>query len=162
MTGYVSEVTRQYRAEADDFDLAEVTDADLPDTRPTPSPVPSPVVTNPPTQTNPPAAAQTATPTAAPAKVTPAPVKSFKVKKKSGKVVLTWKKNSKATGYEIQRSLKKNSGFKRIVLTKKNSVIKYTDKKVKKRKTYYYRIRAYVNNGGNSYSKWTKAVRIKY
>lgn len=151
MTGYVSEVTRQYRAEADNYDFAEVKDGDYPFTRPTPTPVPS-------TQTNPPAA----TPTVEPAKVTPELVKSFKVKKKSGKVVLTWKKDSKAAGYEIQRSLKKNSGFKRLALIKKNSVIKYTDKKVKKSKTYYYRIRAYVKDGGKSYGKWTKAVKINY
>ncbi len=157
MTGYVSEVTRQYRAEADNFAFAEVTDADLPDPRPTQTPVPTPVVTASPSQTNPPAAS----PTAAPAKDAPAPVKSFKAKKKSGKVILTWKKNGKAAGYEIQRSLKKNSGFKRLVFTKKNSVVKFTDKKVKKNKTYYYRIRAYVNNGGKSYGKWSKAVKIK-
>lgn len=159
MTGYVSEVTRQYRAEADDFNYAEVTDADLPDTRPSQEPELPPVADNPPaqsgTQIAAPPVVQQAEPEAAPAKV-----KSFKVKKKSGKVVLTWKKNSKATGYEIQRSLKKNKGFKRIVLTKKNSVVKYIDKKAKKKKTYYYRIRAYVNNGDRSYGKWS-TVTVK-
>ena len=50
-----------------------------------------------------------------------------------------------------------------MVLTKKNSVVKYTDKKAKKGKTYYYRIRAYINDGGNkTYSKWkTKVVKFK-
>lgn len=157
MTGYVSEVTRQYRAEADNFDFAEVADADIPDPRPTSDPAPAPGVSNTPTQPETPAVKQPESTN----KVTPSPVKAFKVKKKSGKVVLTWKKNSKASGYEIQRSVKKNSGFKKLALTKKN-VTKYTDKKVKKKKTYYYKIRAYVNDGGSKlYSKWTKAAKIK-
>ena len=157
MTGYVSDVTRQYRAAADNYEYANVTDADIPDPRPVPTQTPAPTVTNPSAQTP----APVVTPTAEPAKETPAPVKSFKVKKKSGKVILTWKKNKTAAGYEIQRSLKKNSGFKKLVLVKKNSVVKYTDKKVKKGKTYYYKIRAYKNNGGKSYGKWTKVVKVK-
>ena len=159
MTGYVSDVTRQYRAEADNFEFAEVTDPELPDPRPTPTPAPTPVVTEPTPQPG----APVVTPPATSDKVTPSAVKAFKVKKKSGKVVLTWKKNSAVTGYEVQRSLKKNSGFKKLVLTKKNSVVKYTDKKAKKGKTYYYRIRAYVNDAsGKTYGKWkTKVIKFK-
>ena len=165
MTGYVSDVTRQYRAEADNFDFAEVTDDEIPDPRPTQEPAPSPVITDAPAQSDT-SVANTSVitqPEEPVVSTTPAPVKSFKVKKKSGKVVISWKKNSKVTGYELQRSVKKKGGFKKLVLIKKNNVIKYTDKKVKKKKTYYYRIRAYVNDGsGKTYGKWTKAVRVNY
>ncbi len=68
-------------------------------------------------------------------------IKGVTAAKKSLKV--TWKKDSKATGYEIQCSLTKN--FKKVaakadVTVKKTSA---TLKKLKKGKKYYVRIRAY-------------------
>lgn len=57
-------------------------------------------------------------------------------------VKLTWKKQSDSAGYKVFRSSKKKSGYKLIGTTKKTS---FTDKKAKKRKTYYYKIKAYMN-----------------
>ena len=96
---------------------------------------------------------------------TPAVPGSFKavnVKTRSAK--LTWKKVSGATGYVVYRSRKKSSGFKRIATFKKNTTVRYTNKKLRKGRTYYYKIRAYRTvNGKTVYGKFTtvKAVKIK-
>ena len=96
---------------------------------------------------------------------TPAVPGSFKavnVKTRSAK--LTWKKVTGATGYQVYRSRKKSSGFKRITTIKKNSTVRYTNKKLRKGRTYYYKIRAYRTvNGKTVYGKFTtvKAVKIK-
>ena len=145
---YVSDVTRQYRAEASNFNYAATYDDDKePPVVVTPTPQPitqQPVVT----------------PTPQPEKkVTVAKVKKFKAKVKGKKVTLTWKKNSKAKGYVIERSLKKNKGFKVIKKINKKSTVKYVDKKVKRKKTYYYRIKATVKKNGKTYS--SKYVKIK-
>ncbi len=156
MTGYVSGVTRQYRACASDYIYAQTSDPDLPDPRP--AETPSTVTDNPSVQTQTPQINVTPTP----AKAAPSKVKSFKAKKKAGKVLLTWKKNKKADGYIIQRSLKKNKGYKKIAVIKKKKTVKYIDKKAKKNKTYYYRICAFVKDGGKTVKgKYVKAVKIK-
>lgn len=51
----------------------------------------------------------------------------------------TWKKVSGASSYEIYRSTKKDSGYKRIA-TVKGSARKYTDKTVTSGKKYFYKI----------------------
>ena len=58
---------------------------------------------------------------------------------------LTWKKNTRATGYIIYSSTKKNSGYKEIARITSKSKTSYTDKsvKIKKNVKRYYRIRAY-------------------
>jgi len=158
MTGYVSNVTRQYRQEADNYSFAVYSDPDLPDPRPTATPVP--VVT-------PANNGVTPTPVAskAPAKVTkPAKINKIRAKyiTKSKAVKLMWKKISSAKGYEIQRSLRKNKGFKKIKVLNKKTIVKYMDKKVKKGKTYYYRVRAFKLNGKKKvYGKWSKVIKIK-
>jgi Fibronectin type 3 domain-containing protein len=52
---------------------------------------------------------------------------------------LVWKKVSNAEGYEIYRSTKKDSGYKKIASLKRNAD-KYTDKSVKAGKKYYYKV----------------------
>ena len=60
------------------------------------------------------------------------------------------------------RSLKKNKGFKKVATIKKASIVKYVDKKVKKKKTYYYKVCAFSKNGSRKVSVAnTKAVKIK-
>lgn len=74
----------------------------------------------------------------------PGKVASFKaknVKKKS--VKLTWKKVSKATGYEVYRKSSKKGSYKKIATIKKGTTVKYTNKKLKKHKKYTYKVRAY-------------------
>lgn len=66
------------------------------------------------------------------------------VSKKKKTVKLTWSEIKSIDGYQIYRSTKKKSGYKLIKTIKKASKTTYTDKKVKKGKKYYYKIRPYV------------------
>lgn len=49
--------------------------------------------------------------------------------------------------------LKKNKGFKKVATIKKASIVKYVDKKVKKKKTYYYKLCAFSRNGSKKVSR---------
>ena len=92
------------------------------------------------------------------------PVLSSVKNKKKKTAVVTWKKVIGASGYEVYRSTKKNSGYKKVTTIKKGSTVRYTNKKLKKGKTYYYKIRAYKtvnkNKGYSAYSA-VKSVKIK-
>ena len=57
--------------------------------------------------------------------------------------VLSWKKNGKASGYIIYRSLKRNQGYLPVYTVKNKKVIRFTDRKTVSGKRYYYRIRAF-------------------
>ncbi|MBQ9014662.1 MAG: hypothetical protein IJ109_00950 [Firmicutes bacterium] len=71
-------------------------------------------------------------------------VKRFKVKAKKGKKAkLSWKKVKNADGYEIYRSTKKNGKYKLVKTITKASKVKITNKKLKAKKKYYYKIRPY-------------------
>jgi hypothetical protein len=80
-------------------------------------------------------------------------------------MTVKWKKNSTASGYEIQYSQSKNfaSGNKTVTI-KKASTLSTVIKKLTSKKTYYVRIRAYKTAGGTKYySAWctAKSVKIK-
>ncbi|MDO5425167.1 MAG: hypothetical protein Q4F41_15705 [Eubacteriales bacterium] len=85
-----------------------------------------------------------------------------KVKLTAGKAAVTVKitKVSGATGYEIYRSEKKSSGFKLVKTVKGTS---YKDSgKLKAKKTYYYKVRAYRTvNGKKVYSAYTEVMNCK-
>lgn len=87
---------------------------------------------------------------------------SISANKKS--FVLKWKKNSKATGYQIQYSTDKNfkKSVKAVKITK-NSTLSKTVKSLKAKKKYYVRIRCYKTyNKKNYYSGWVnKSVTTK-
>lgn len=108
---------------------------------------------------------ETQTP-AAPAKPTvtrPKAVRNVKAKATKKGIRITWKKVSGANGYYIYRSTKKKSGYKKIHVVKKGKTQSYLDKKARKGKTYYYKIRTYKKAGGKKMqSNWSKVVRKKY
>ena len=80
------------------------------------------------------------------------------VKKK--RVSLKWRKVIKAKGYQIQYALDRK--FKKSGKIKKTAKVSYIIKKLKKKKTYYIRVRAYViNNGKKVYGSWSKTKKIK-
>ena len=88
------------------------------------------------------------------------PVVTLKPGKKL--IKLSWKKIKGAKGYVIYRSAKKSSGYKAIKTIKKGSTIKFTNKKLKKGKRYYYKIRAYkMVNGKRVFGKYSKVKSAK-
>ena len=92
-------------------------------------------------------------------KYTPAKTKIKKITSKKKQAKLTWKKITGATGYEIQMSKKKASGFKKIATIKKAKTVTYTKKKLKSRKTMYFRVRAYRKVGKITYYGAYSAVK---
>ena len=98
------------------------------------------------------------------AKLTKLSVKS-KAKKK---ITVSWKKVSKAKGYQVQVSTNKKFKKSKIILTKntKNKKLIIKNSKIKSKKTYYVRVRAYstykdINNVTQKvYSKWNKKLRM--
>ena len=89
-----------------------------------------------------------------------APKLSSAKNSKSKSIALKWKKVSGAKGYEIQYSTKKN--FKKNSKTKTTKKVKYTIKSLKKKKTYYVRVRAYKTDasGNKVYGAWSKAKKV--
>ncbi len=84
--------------------------------------------------------------------------------KKAKQVSVAWKKLSakqKISGYQVSRSLKKNfKGARNSYVTKnaKSAVIK----KLKSKKQYYVRVRAYTKVGKTKlYGDWSKAKKVK-
>ena len=83
-------------------------------------------------------------------------IKTLK-KKSSGKMMVTWKKNSTVTGYQISYST--SAAFKnaKTVTIKNKKVATTVLKKPNKNKKYYVRIRTYKVVGGKKYySVWSK------
>ncbi len=74
-----------------------------------------------------------------------------------GKIKLSWKKTSgyKLDGYEVFKSTKKNSAYKKMITKTTTSYV--NTKGLKKGKTYWYKIRGYrVIDGKKVYTGWTK------
>ena len=90
----------------------------------------------------------------------PAKVKNVKVTAKKKKLNVSWKKVSGATGYEVMSAT--NNKFtkgKKTVTVKKNKV---TLKKLKPKKKYFVKVRAYKLASGRKYfGKWSKVVKKK-
>ncbi len=79
--------------------------------------------------------------------------------KKGRKLVVRWNTVKGAKGYQLQYALNKKFKKKKSVQTKKT---KYTIKKLKKKKTYYIRVRAYKMNGKKKvYGKWSTVKKVK-
>ena len=79
---------------------------------------------------------------------------------KGKKLFIKWEKDKNAKGYQISystnRKLKKNTKIKDITRTT------FTVKKLKKKKTYYVRVRAYtLSNGKKVYGKWSSVKKVK-
>ena len=155
----------------------------VPNATPTPTPIvtPTAVPTKQPTAT--PTAKPTAVPTAIPTlkptiapTVTPSatPDNSDKISgkktlskvilqvpknKKGRKLVVRWNAVKDVKGYQLQYALNKKFKKKKSVQTKKT---KYTIKKLKKKKTYYIRVRAYKMNGKKKvYGRWSTVKKVK-
>ena len=87
------------------------------------------------------------------------------VTSKKKQMTVKWQKNvTNASGYELQYSTDKKfkKGVKKVTIKGKKNV-KKTIKKLKSKKTYYVRVRAYVNQGEGEkiYSSWSSKSKIK-
>lgn len=83
---------------------------------------------------------------------------------KKGVVTLTWSKVSKATGYEIYYSTKRNGIYTKLKTVSSSSKRVYYDRGLATGEKYYYTIRAYRKvNGVKTYSNYNtiKAVTVK-
>ncbi len=89
--------------------------------------------------------------------LSPGKVTGLKLKAKKQAIQVSWKKCSGAKGYEIWYSTSKKWKKKKGKVTKKT---KLKIRKLKSKKVYYVRVRAYtVQNGKKRYGKWSKTVK---
>lgn len=90
-------------------------------------------------------------------------VKVTSTKNKSSRAItVKWEKISGVTGYQVQFSTKKN--FKKITASKYLSSSKSSMRcsGLKKKKTYYVRVRAYIiSNGSKMYGSWSAKKKVK-
>jgi len=86
----------------------------------------------------------------------PSGIKARKVN--SSSIKISWKKAAGATGYEIYRATGKKGKYK-IVKTVSAKKLSYTNKKLKKGKTYYYKIKAVQKAGKKTYKSKYSAVK---
>ena len=65
-----------------------------------------------------------------------------------------------ANGYIIYRSTKKNSGYKNVKTITNGTTLKWTNKKLRKGRRYYFKVKAYRNvNGKKVLSKNFSTVK---
>lgn len=77
------------------------------------------------------------------------------------RVSLRWSRVKGASGYEVFRSVKRSSGYKKVA-AKSAGIISCTDKKLAAKKTYYYRVRAYRTVGKKKvYGGFSPVSRVK-
>lgn len=95
-------------------------------------------------------------------KVSPKKVANLKIKKKSASSIkISWKRDKKATGYQVMMKTGKKGNYKLIKTIKKNKIVTYTKNKLKKGKTYYLKVRAYkVIDGKKVYGDYSKVKKI--
>lgn len=97
--------------------------------------------------------------------ITVKPQKAALTKVKHGKKSLKaiWKRDAKATGYEVvvAQNSKFTKGKKTAVISKNKSTAK-TFKKLKSKKTYYVKVRAYKKSGKTKiYGVYSKVKKVK-
>ena len=85
---------------------------------------------------------------------------SLRVKnKKKSTASLSWKKVAGAKKYQIYRATRKKGKYSKIATTKK---LTYKNTSLSKKKTYYYKVRAYyVKAGKNIYGSYSNVKSIK-
>ena len=80
-------------------------------------------------------------------------VSVLKVTSKAKKFTITWKKNAKSDGYQVQFKLKSAKKYKTLKTLTGTRVV---SKKLKKGKKYQFRVRTYrLVNGKTVYGKWS-------
>ena len=91
--------------------------------------------------------------------IKPFKVNLFSAYRSNGKILMSWSRDNKAKGYQLQYSTSKK--FKKNVKNvtiKKNKKTSYKSKRVKSGKKYYVRVRAYKNG---VYGSWSRIAKVK-
>ena len=86
-------------------------------------------------------------------------IKSIKAKKKALK--LTWARSAGAEGYRIFRATKKNGKYKLVRTVYRADTTSWTNKKLKKKKKYFYKIQAFRTVAGKTVYSSYSAVKYK-
>ena len=95
--------------------------------------------------------------------VKPKQTAGLKVQKGKKRMTVSWKRDKKATGYQITYAQNKKfkKGKKNITISK-NKTVKRAIKKLKARKTYYVKVRAYKKVGKTKiYGDYSKVKKVK-
>lgn len=88
-----------------------------------------------------------------------APTISTAKSKAKKKLTVTWKKNAKATGYQIQYSTNKNFSSYKTANVSSYKTLSKTISGLKSKKKYYVRVRAFKKVSGTKYySVWSKTL----
>ena len=83
----------------------------------------------------------------------------MKAKAKKGKIVVSWKKYKKASGYIVYRAESKYGVYDEFAVVKKNS---FEDKDSVKGRKFYYKVCAFKNKGnGKILSGISKKASVK-
>lgn len=77
-------------------------------------------------------------------------------------MTVKWKKNTVGSGYQIEYATNKKFTGKKTVKISKNKTTSTTVKKLKKKSTYYVRIRTYKTVSKKTYySSWSSVKSVK-
>ena len=78
--------------------------------------------------------------------------------KAKGRVNVSWKRVTGAKGYQVQYSQKKNFAGAKTMKVSGGKKVKAIVKKLKSKKTYYFRVRAIA---GKTTGKWSAVKKVK-
>lgn len=93
----------------------------------------------------------------------PNKITSLKVSQRNKtSVKLSWKKVSGASGYRVYRYNASKKKYEKIATIKKASTVKFTDSKLKSKKTYQYKVRAFRSvSGKNIYGSYSDILKVR-
>ncbi len=92
-------------------------------------------------------------------KVVPDRVENIRIESAGGTNIKIAYDKVPVTGYEVRRSTKPDSGFKKVAFVTKSGTLTYNNKKLKNATTYYYKVRAYKTvKGKKIYGAWSDVV----
>lgn len=92
----------------------------------------------------------------------PGKITGLTVSVKKKKMTVSWKKKAGISGYQLQYAQNKKFTKKKKTKNIKNYLRKKTVTGLKRKQTYYVRVRAYKKvSGKNYYGKWSKVKKIK-
>ena len=81
------------------------------------------------------------------------------LKTNNNTVSVSWKKTNGASGYYIYRATSKNGKYSKIKTITSGKTLKYTDKKVKLGKTYYYKVIPFKKISGKSVKSASSEIK---